>query len=291
MTIGFFAAAPPVFALAATAVPIAVSTATPTSSTAHLPRPLMLLLPVVIPRLESTRRYPVNADPVSPLPDAVECVPSALGELGCGNVPERALPRVPKRSVVAEDLEVVVPVPPGGLERTEDRRQVSDAVSREHAVRPPSRRLAPVRDVHADESLRLAPDVVEQGLGVPEVPRVELQAERPAIGGLDEVDRFGDRRDDRPVLSADPVDRLEPDANTGALGLGADRPETVDDELAGLVWLAVLRRSRPADDTARPERREPVQRRADRLDPCLRVLRAFQERQREDRGDRRDGGR
>src|SRR5262249_13490147 len=80
MMIGGFAPAPPASPLAATAVPIAASAATPTSSKAHLPRPLMLLLPVVIPRLESTRRYPVNADPESRLPDAVETGPTTAPE-------------------------------------------------------------------------------------------------------------------------------------------------------------------------------------------------------------------
>src|SRR2546427_364333 len=120
MTIGFFATVLSCLAVAATAVPIAASATAAATATTHLPRLLMLLLPVVIPRLESTPRYPVNGLPDSPLPDPVERLPAAACQLGGRDVPERVRPHVSEGAVVAEDLQVVEALPAGAVEGAED---------------------------------------------------------------------------------------------------------------------------------------------------------------------------
>ena len=67
---------------------------------------------------------------------------------------------------------------------------------------------------------------------VPEVPAVELDAERRPVGVLEELDGLGKGGDHRPVLPADAVDRLQTDAHTGRAGLVADRPQPFDDGVA-----------------------------------------------------------
>src|SRR5207244_6368528 len=115
-----------------------------------------------------------------------------------------------------------------------------------------------------------------------EVPRVELETEGGPVGGFEQLDRLGDRRDDRPVLTADTVDRLEPDAYACSLGLGTDRAEALDDHLPCSVRIPGLSRAGQADDAARPDGRKPVERRADGLDPLLPLVGAPHERQRAD---------
>ena len=119
---------------------------------------------------------------------------------------------------------------------------------------------------------------------VPEMPAVELDAERGTVGVLEELDGLGKGRDHRPVLPADAVDRLQTDTHTCTRGFVPDRPQSFDD------GVAIVARSRQANDAAGLERGEPVERRADRLDPLLRLLRAFHQRQRQDRRHRRNRG-
>src|SRR2546430_11996554 len=129
MMIGFFATASPRLAEAANAVPIAARATAAATATTHLPRPLMLLLPVVISRLESTPRYPVNGLPDSRLPDTLERLAAAACQLDGRDVPEGLRPGVVKSAVVAEDLQVVEAVPPRAIQRAEDRRQVGASLA------------------------------------------------------------------------------------------------------------------------------------------------------------------
>src|SRR5947209_5273023 len=271
MTIGPFAPALPLLVVAATAVPIAASAATPTTTATHLPRPLMLLLPVVIPRLESTSRYPVNGLADSRVPDPVERLPPAACQLGGRDVPERVRPRVAKSAVVAEDLEVVEAVPPCAIERAEDRRQIGEPVAGKDSVGPAPRRVAPVGHMDADEPADLALDVVRQRVGVPQMPGVELDPECGAPDGLEQLDRLGDRGDHRPVLSADAVHRLETDSNAGQHGLLADRPKPLEDDVPRPIGVAVSGGPGQADDTTGTERSQPVQGRTDGLHALLRL--------------------
>ena len=66
-----------------------------------------------------------------------------------------------------------------------------------------------------------------------------------------------------------------------------DRAQAVDDRGARVVGVAIAGRAGEADDRGRAERGEPVDRCADGVDPLLRVVRAGEQRQRQ---DGRDGG-
>src|SRR5262249_59935684 len=129
--------------------------------------------------------------------------------------------------------EVVEAVPTVRVERGEKRRETGDSVSGENTVRPAACRLAPVGDVNADEPVGLALDVLEDGLHVPEMPGVELQAEGRMRDVVDDLDRLGDGRDRRPALAADTVDRLGADPYAFRRGLVRGRPEPVDPTRAG----------------------------------------------------------
>jgi hypothetical protein len=149
-----------------------------------------------------------------------------------------------------------------------------------------------VADVHAGEAAGLGGDVVVERRGVPEVPHVELDSQCRRIARLlDQRDGLGDRRRDRPELAAVALVRLEPDPHAEPVGLVRDRPEAVDDDAPCLVGIAALGGPGQADEGARPERREPLEARAVRLDALRRILGAAEKRQRQDRRDRRDGRR
>ena len=72
------------------------------------------------------------------------------------------------------------------------------------------------------------------------------------VGLVQQLRCLAERRDHRPVLPADTVDRLESDAHAGPLRLVADRAQPADDRVA------VLTGSRQADDAAGPEPRETM---------------------------------
>src|SRR5439155_414175 len=67
------------------------------------------------------------------------------------------------------------------------------------------------------------------------------------------------------------------------LRLAADPAEAVDDDAPRLALGPPERGPRQADDAARRERRQPADRRADRLDPLARVDGPVDQRQRQDR--------
>ena len=109
-----------------------------------------------------------------------------------------------------------------------------------------------------------------------------------ASGVLDQRDRLGDRGCDRPLGAALCLVGLDRDPHAGELGLGGERSEPVDDDLARSSG------SRPSPVPVRqtmppgPKRGEPVDRRAERVDPLGRVGRAAEKRERQDRRDRRN---
>jgi hypothetical protein len=84
------------------------------------------------------------------------------------------------------------------------------------------------------------------------------------------------------MLGPDAIHRLEPHPYSGSYRLVADHAQSVDDRLT------VVSRPREADDSAGPKRRQPMKRCADRLDPLLRIGRALQQRQGQDRRHCRD---
>src|SRR5437764_13376197 len=104
MMIGFFAATPLCAAVAETAVAVATTAAMPVAITAHLARPLMLLLPLFLLGLPSGR-YLFHRLADSRLPRAVERSSRTARELDGCNVPQRVRPCVAERPVVAEDLD------------------------------------------------------------------------------------------------------------------------------------------------------------------------------------------
>src|SRR6266446_4765301 len=105
------------------------------------------------------------------------------------------------------------------------------------------------------------------------VPAVELDAECGTVDVFEELDRLGERRDHRPVLPADAVDRLEADAHAGAGRFLTDRAQPFDD------GVAILARPCQANDTARLERGEAVYGCAHRLDSLLGLIRPGHQRQ------------
>jgi hypothetical protein len=116
------------------------------------------------------------------------------------------------------------------------------------------------------------------------VPGVELDPDRVRADLVDQLDRVAERVHDRPVLDPLPLEGLEREPQVQARGFGADLAEALDDG-------RTVARAGQADDAGRVEGGEAVERAEDRGDPLARVVRARQERQRVDRGDRRDGGR
>ena len=113
---------------------------------------------------------------------------------------------------------------------------------------------------------------------------VELEPERRmAARGLDQLDRLGDRGRDRPLLAAVALVRLERDRDAGQLRLGGERAQAVGDDRARVVGIEAEPRAGQADDAARAEGREPVDRRAERVDALGRIGRPAEPRQRQDR--------
>src|SRR5262249_26367342 len=174
--------------------------------------------------LDGTGRYLVNLCSVSRLPRAFERVLCLPRELLPWNVPQRVRPRIAEGAVVGEDLDVVVAVPAAGLERREQPRQTCGAAAGKHTVGPLGGRVTPVGDMDADEAADVPSDLVEDIWRVPQMPRVELDAERGMVGVVEQLDRVAERRDHRPVLPADAVDRLEADAPAPTFRLVADPP-------------------------------------------------------------------
>src|SRR6476646_7993051 len=206
ITIGGFAAPESVRAAAAAAT-IPATAATSTSATrARVMRFISTPL-----RCGSCRDPPF-------VPTLVEALATTAHELVWFDVPERIWIGRPERAVVREDLEVVESVPAGALEGAEDRRHAGGAVSRQRAVGPAACRLSPVADVHSREPVRMPLDLVEQVRRVPEVPDVELDADRGRAGLVDELDGLAQRVDDRPALEALALERLEREPEAGALG-------------------------------------------------------------------------
>src|SRR5256714_12186165 len=158
ITIGGFAA---LRLVAASALPITASASRAAAATANLPRPLIYASswsPQSL-GLDGTGRYLVNRASDSSVPDRLECLPGPPRDLVGRDVPKRIRPGVPEGSVVGEDLDVVVAVPAGGFQRTEQPRQIGHALARQDAVGPATRRLAPVRDVHTREPPRKTLDL------------------------------------------------------------------------------------------------------------------------------------
>src|SRR6266540_6820446 len=136
--------------------------------------------------------------------------------------------------------------------------------------------------MHTDEATYMLRDLLDDIWRVPEVPCVELDSERRMVGLVEQLDRFAERRDHRPVLAPDAVDRLEPDAHARALRLVADRTQPFDDRVS------VLTGPGETNDAGRMKRGEPVHGRADRIDARTWVVWSLHQRQRQDRGNRRD---
>jgi len=117
-------------------------------------------------------------------------------------------------------------------------------------------------------------DLVEQVRRVPEVPDVELDADRGRAGLVDELDGLAQRVDDRPALEALALERLEREPEAGALGFGAELAQALDDEGPARPRSGAARAAGDAEDGSGAKGGETVDRPQDRVDPLPRVGRA-----------------
>src|SRR5581483_663173 len=212
-----------------------------------------------------------------------QLLPAPSDELGAVDVPERVRVGDAERSVVGEDLDVVEAVPACAVERAKDGGHRRDAVSWKDAIGPAARRLAPVVHVDAGDERRMPLDLVEELGCVPEMPDVELDAERRGADLLDDRRGIVERARDRPALEALALERLQRDAQADPLGLGDHLAQASEGG-------ATVAGAGDAEHGGGLEGREPVQRAQDRVDALARVVRAGEERQGKDRRDRRDSG-
>ncbi len=217
-----------------------------------------------------------------------ESCPPALRQLPRREPPQRVLEVVTEGTVVREDLEVVTACPPRPLDRVEDRGEVDDAVAREHAVAPAPGRPAPVVHLDGDEAVAVARDLVLERRRVPQVPGVEDEPDVRA-GLVDERGGVPERGHERPVLLLVARHRLEPDGNAEPRRLVGERAQPLGERRTGLVFAEVSRRPGRADERRRLKGRQAPHPRHDRLDPLPGVARPRELRQRQDRGNRRDG--
>src|SRR5579864_476264 len=112
------------------------------------------------------------------LPALEQLLPTATDDVGGIRGPDRVRVCGAEASVVGEDLDVVEAVPAHAVEGAEDRRHSGDAVPGKDAIRPAARRVSPVAHVHADDEVRVLLDLLEEPRRVPQMPDVELDAER-----------------------------------------------------------------------------------------------------------------
>src|SRR5579884_331416 len=221
------------------------------------------------------------------VPAPLEALERPLDELLRRLRPQRAFERGAEAAVVGEQLQVVRPLPAGLVERAQQARQVGDAVAGEDPVGPAAARLAVVGDVDAGEAADVLGDVVEDAGRVPQVPRVELDAERRRVAGVpDQLDRLPERGDDRPLRRVEALVGLERDRQPEALRLAGERAQAVGDGRPRVVRVAAGAGAGQADDPGRPERREPLERGAERLHAGGGSVGAAKERQGQDRRDR-----
>jgi hypothetical protein len=92
------------------------------------------------------------------------------------------------------------------------------------------------------------------------------------VSVFEQLDRIAERRDHRPVLAADTVDRLEPDPHARPLCLAADCSQPFDD------CPTVVTGPGQAHDAARLELGEAMHGRTDRVDPLAWILRSLHQR-------------
>jgi hypothetical protein len=122
---------------------------------------------------------------------------------------------------------------------------------------------------------------------VPEVPEVDHDPDVGEPGFVEQLQRLRDRADERQSVALGDVDRLETQADARAAGCGGDAAQPADDEGTRLVLVPRPGRAGEAEDAVRLKGGEAVHRRADRLDPLLDVVRAFDDAVRQDRRDGR----
>ncbi len=121
------------------------------------------------------------------------------------------------------------------------------------------------------------------------MPDVELQRQCRQIARVaDQLQRLGDRRDDRPLLATVALVRLERDSQVERRGLRGDLPQPLNDDPARSVRIAPGAGAGQADDPARPKRRQPVQRAEDRVDALPGIIGAAEQRQRKNGGHGRN---
>ena len=171
--------------------------------------------------LHGTGRYLVNRRSDSRLPHAFEGSRARGGQLLGGPVPQGVRPCVPEAPVVGKDLEVVEAVPAGSArarrESQAGRRRRLPGRTRSAQLRVGSRQSAmctPTKRSH------VRCDLLERHLACSRDASVSNWI--PSAGwsaSSSSSTASPQRRDHRPVLAADAVDRLEPDAHAGALRL------------------------------------------------------------------------
>src|SRR5579862_4307987 len=198
----------------------AAAVAATTSAAATTPRSPILL--TCTPLRERSCRHPPF------LPALHQLLPAATNDRLGVLVPQRVGIRGAERAVVGEHLDVVEAVPAGPVERGEDGRNACDAVSGKDAIRPAARRFAPVVHVHAGDERCVSLDLVEQLGRVPEMPDVELDAERGRADLVDEGGRVAQCVQRRPLLDALGLEWLDGDTQAEALGLARDLAEAAD---------------------------------------------------------------
>jgi hypothetical protein len=123
---------------------------------------------------------------------------------------------------------------------------------------------------------------------VPEVPEIDHDPDVGQSGFVEQLERLRDRRDERELVALRGVDGLEPEPNARVVRRRGEPAQAVDDHAARLRLVAAAGGAGEAEDAARVEAGEAMQRGAHRVDALLDVLRAVDDGVRQDRGHERD---
>ena len=150
-----------------------------------------------------------------------------------GDVPERVGVRVAERAVVGEDLDVVEAVPAGGVERARMRR--TSATPSPGSARSTQPRVGSRRSQTCTPTKRsISRSMSSSSVSV--FQRCQTSNWMPSAGGSPaswiSATASGIDDDDRPLLAAVALVRLERDPEAEPLGLGGDRAQAVDDRRA-----------------------------------------------------------
>src|SRR5438132_5787252 len=170
----------------------AATTSASTPATPHLLAPLMNDPPLV--RL-SLQHWSCRGE------SCKQGVTAAGRQLAGRQVPERVRVVLAEGAVVGKDLEVVEAVPADTLERRQERREICRALAGQCAVAPAEGRPAPVGHVDTDDPAAVTLDLTFDVRCVPQVPRVEGEANPVGADLVDQRRSLVERGHHRPVVT------------------------------------------------------------------------------------------